>query len=994
MSAPRRLARALAAPLATRRLARALAAPLALAVLIAAGAAAVSGAQGSASDGRIGPDLGLLNNGRHLQPFAGRLVGLGNLPTGGAVTPDGRWYWTVDAGRGINDVRIVSVRTGQVVQTLTVPGASGGVVLDAAHALAYVSGVAGSTDTAEAPPRGTPGATGDVIHVFAFDPTSGQAREDRTIAVPPPSSAAAPQNFPPTNRQRISWPDRLSVSPDGSTLLVPLNLADQAAVISTSTGSVRYVKTGNYPYGSAILPDGHTGLVSNETPGTVSVIDLRSATKVADIQVGPQLSHPEAIAVDPRAPRAYVALANSDEVAVIDTHAMQLERTLAVGRPEGLGTSPVALTVTPDGRQLLVAEAGADALAAFRLTPSGSGPGSMPALSLIGRIPTAQYPTDVQAVAPGRLACGFSASVPPSPLVHRKAKAKRHRRGRRHPHHRRTHRRSTAHHRSGARVHPRRRGRHLRLRLRHVRHHRGRPFGAGGGGSVPGGCAKLLYVSAKGLGTGPNVNGPQPNSPLDTDNAINATQYLPLLNIGSAAIADYPSDAQIEGLSTQADAQLTPTNAQAPPADTPLRAGGPIKHVFYIVRENRTYDQVLGDQPQGDGDPKLTLFGAQNTPNAHALTSRFGLLDHYYANSEASIDGHFWTSAGDVSDYVNKNWFQNYRAGANNPTGRPYDFGVYAVTWPSTGFLFDQAIRQGIPFFNYGEAIAGVVPLTDKDRNQAETQLVQQKFANSDIGTAGCYPNDASIGKDAISGQTVFDSVPPLGAPPGSESRALCFGARFQSQLAHNAVPAFNYLVLPNDHTRVLDPKSFTPQAMVADNDKALGQMVDTISHSSIWSSSAIFVTEDDSQDGADHVDAHRTVGMVISPYAKQAQVVHTRYDLLSMLHSMELIIGMRPLGLFDTLATPMYDAFSGSPTNGRPYSALTPSQNLLAKNPPAASPAAARALRFRGIDQISQRFSDRLLWRAVRGSHAPPPPPGPNAVIEPRAGRGAGFNG
>ncbi len=975
----------------SRRQARALAGLLAAVLLIAGVVAAVSGAQGSAADGRIGPDLGLLNNGRHLQPFAGRLVGLGNLPTGGAVTPDGRWYWTVDSGRGINDVRIVSVRTGQVVQTLTVPGASGGIVLDAGHHLAYVSGVAGSTDSAQAPAPGAPGAAGDVIHVFRFDPTSGVARADRTIGVPPPASAPVPQNFPPTNRQRISWPDRLSVSPDGSTLLVPLNLADQAAVIDTATGSVRYVKTGNYPYGSAILPDGHTGLVSNETPGTVSVIDLRSARKVTDIQVGPQLSHPEAIAVDPRAPRAYVALANSDQVAVIDTQAMQLERTLAVGRPEGLGTSPVALTVTPDGRQLLVAEAGADALAALRLTPSGSGPAAMPAFSLIGHIPTAQYPTDVQVVAPGRLACGFSALTSPNPSGHKKkakAKAKRQRRARRHA----RQRRSTAH-RPVAHGHARSRGR--RLRLRHVRRHRGRSLRTGGGaGSVPGGCAKLLYVSAKGLGTGPNPAGPQPTSPLDTDNAINATQYLPLLNIGSAAIADYPSDAQIEGLSGQADAQLTPSNAQAPPPDTPLRPGGPINHVFYVVRENRTYDQVLGDQRQGDGDPKLTLFGAQNTPNAHALSSRFGLLDHFYANSEASIDGHFWTSAGDVSDYVNKNWFQNYRAGSGNPTGRPYDFGVYAVTWPSTGFLFDQALRQGIPFFNYGEAIAGVVPLTDKDRTQAETQLVQQKFAKSDLGTPpGCYPNDASIGKDAITGQTVFDSVAPLGAPPGSESRATCFQARFQSQLAQNAVPTFNYLVLSNDHTRVLDPSSFTPQAMVADNDKGLGQIVDTISHSKIWSSSAIFVTEDDSQDGADHVDAHRTVGLVISPYAKQAQVVHTRYDLLSMLHSMELIIGMRPLGLFDTLATPMYDAFSGTPTNGQPYRALTPNQDLLAKNPPAASSAAARVLRFRGLDQITQRLSDRLLWRAVRGSASTPPPPGPHAVIEPRAGRAAGFD-
>src|SRR5581483_4153619 len=139
-----------------------------------------------------------------------------------------------------------------------------------------------------------------------------------------------------------------------------------------------------------------------------------------------------------------------------------------------------------------------------------------------------------------------------------------------------------------------------------------------------------------------------------------------------------------------ADAQLAPSNPESPPPGTPLRPNGPIKHVFYIVRENRTYDQVLGDDPRGDADPGLTLFGRRITPNIHALVKRFPLLDHVYANSQASIDGHFWTAAAKVSDYVNKNWYQNYAG-----RGRPYDFGVYAVTWPQNGFLFDQAQRQG-----------------------------------------------------------------------------------------------------------------------------------------------------------------------------------------------------------------------------------------------------------------------------------------------------------
>jgi hypothetical protein len=288
------------------------------------------------------------------------------------------------------------------------------------------------------------------------------------------------------------------------------------------------------------------------------------------------------------------------------------------------------------------------------------------------------------------------------------------------------------------------------------------------------------------------------------------------------------------------------------------------------------------------------------------------------------------------------------------------------------------------------------VPLNDKDRTSAESQRVAQKYAKSDLGAGAfglntpagsCYPNDASIGKDAITGQTVFDSSPPAGAPSGSESRFNCFAQRFASQVASGTVPTFNYLVLSNDHTGVLDPSYYTPTAMVADNDYGLGQVVSTITHSPIWSSSAIFVTEDDSQDGADHVDAHRTVGLVMSPYAKPGAVVHTRYDMLSMISSMELIMGMRPIVLGDALATPMYDAFQNTPANAAAFDPIAPKVDLLAKNPTPASAAAARELRFRGLDQITQRAEDRLLWRSVHGA-SPPPPPGPNAVVEPVAGR------
>lgn len=306
------------------------------------------------------------------------------------------------------------------------------------------------------------------------------------------------------------------------------------------------------------------------------------------------------------------------------------------------------------------------------------------------------------------------------------------------------------------------------------------------------------------------------------------------------------------------------------------------------------------------------------------------------------------------------------------------------MTWPSNGFLFDQAQRQGISWFNYGEAVGGVIGLfPDKDRNLRDTKEVNAKFLESDLGlgVAACYPNDASIGDDAITQQLVFDSSKPPKAPPTAESRTDCFRTKFAAQVATGSVPAFNYLVLTNDHTQVLSGGKRTPRAMVADNDLGLGQIVDAIAHSPIWKESAIFVVEDDSQDGADHVDAHRIPAFVLSPYAKRGAIVHTRYDFLSVIRSIELILGMKPLGLFDQLATPMYDAFQAHPDNGAPYDAITPKVDLLETNPTTGPGARASARLPTGIDRIPQHEMDRLLWKSVHGWKAQPPPPGPNRV-------------
>jgi DNA-binding beta-propeller fold protein YncE len=859
---------------------------LVIAFGVTAGAIAAVTSGGS---GRIGPSLRLTGNGRLLTP-PGRLVTIGHFPTGGALTPDGRYYWTVSTGRALNDIRIVSTRSPHVVQVLPLPGASGGIAIDHTQPLVYVSGIADSSNADETRP-GLPGRGGDVIHVFRYNARTGRASETGTIGVPPPAFAPIPQAFPPKKSGHLSWPDRLAISPDGNRLLVPLNLADGAAIIDTHSRAVSYVPTGHYPYGAAILADNKTGLVSNEAAGTVSVINLASGAKIKDIQVAPNLSHPEGIAVDPRAARAYVAIANDDQVAILNTKSLSVERVLSVQRAQGGGESPVALAVTPNGRRLVVAEAGADELAVFTL------PGGL----LVGRIPTAAYPADVQ--INGR---------------------------------------------------------------------------------------QLVWIAAKGFGAGANPNGPNPLTTSD-DNLLKHPGSA-VLSSGRAGFLPFPSDGQIVIDTRVANRQVIPANYEAPPHGTPLRANGPIKHVFYVIRENRTYDQIMGDDPRGDGDPELTLFGKRITPNFHALAQRFPLLDHVYADSEASIDGHFWTSAGAVSDYVHKNWEQNYAG-----RGRPYDFGAYTVTWPGTGFLFDRAQQQGISYFNYGEAIAGTVPpnvlkalgVTDKDVGAAQANLETEKFARSNLGYPfGCYPNDTSIGTDSIAQalthttRETFDSSVPAGAASNAESRFTCFKQTFEQQLATNSVPAFNYVVMPSDHTNGISPGARTPRSMVAENDYGLAQLVDEVSHSKIWRSSAIFVLEDDSQDGADHVDAHRMPGAVYSPYAKRGAVIHTRYDMLSFIRSMELIMGMKPLSLGDASATPMYDVFQSKPSNSAPYTALLPAYPLLERNPnTAAARALARRYNFYARDQVPQDVFDRLLWIATHNRGSQPPPPGPNAV-------------
>jgi DNA-binding beta-propeller fold protein YncE len=875
------------------------------------------------------PASGFLLNGRQLTP-RGTQVKLGNFPTGGAVTADGRFLWTVSAGFGGNDIRIVDTARHRVRQVIPMAGASGGIALDSAHRLAYVSGIRGLRWL---PWQSTlPGfAAGDVVLVYRWNAKSGAASFVRTISVAPPAGTP-PGQACPASAAVSAWPQRLAVSPGGKRLLVPLNLADLAAVVDLGDpDQVKYVAMGSgaYPFGAAILPGGGTGLVSNEASGTVAVVDMQSGVKLRDITVRPPLSHPEGIVVDAAGRRAYVALSASDEVVVLDLRAWRVERTISVGRSAGLGTMPVALAIGPRGDRLFVAESGANEIAVIRLP--GRRTRSSLAWKLVGRIPTSEDPQSVVTAAAG-------------------------------------------------------------------------------GGRV----AQLLYVAARGFDVAANLSGPNPTAtdPMDplfyafdwnapTANVFGPGSnlvYLPGMITGRAGLMTLPTDERVRSLSRLASAQIRPRDAQKAPAGTPLRAGGPIKHIFFIVRENRSYDQLLGDLGRGNGDPKLVVFGKEVTPNLHALVTRFPLLDHVFANSEASIQGHFWTTAASVPDYVDRNWVANY-AGRQ----RPNDFGFFAESFPGNGFLFNQAERQHISYFNYGEAMSGGLPdLPDRTRSAALLAEEERIAANSDLGPTGAtpppagqtYPSElgppgqiAGIPVTQAYPGEVFDAYVPDGAPSGSYSHMGSFRDRFESQLATDSAPMFNYLWFSNDHTRGTQTGFPTPTAMVADCDQALGQFVDLISHSSIWSSSVIFVVEDDSQDGADHVNAHRIPVAVIGPYARKGAIIHRRYDLPSVIRSMELIMGMKPLSLNDALATPMYDAFTPAPSNAAAYDAIPAKVDLLVRNS-ASAPWAAASSRFdfSGVDQVSQRQLDAIIWRSVYGADSTPPPPGPGAEKEAEA--------
>jgi YVTN family beta-propeller protein len=365
-----------------------------------------------------------------------------------------------------------------------------------------------------------------------------------------------------------------------------------------------------------------------------------------------------------------------------------------------------------------------------------------------------------------------------------------------------------------------------------------------------------------------------------------------------------------------------------------------IKHVLYIIRENRTYDQVFGDLPIGNGDPTLTLFGQKVTPNAHALTRRFVTLDNLYCNGEVSEDGHQWCDAAYATDFTEKAWVSKY-----SKRGQP-DLEARLVSSPA-GYLWDNCARHGVTYRSYGEGnIADSTPETEP------------KFALQGL-------LKGHVSKDWPRGF----------AKMRDHQRVDIFIKELQEGERTGGWPQFMIMSLGEDHTQGLTANAYTPVAHVAANDVAVGKIVEAVSRSKFWPETAIFIIEDDAQNGPDHVDAHRTVGLVISPWVKRKALDSTMYTTASMVRTMELILKLPPMTQFDELATPMYNAFTKDPDLSV-VAGLPAEVDLEAKNPKTGPGAAASAkLDFSDWDKADPDELNRILWEALKPGKEMPAP-------------------
>jgi YVTN family beta-propeller protein len=372
----------------------------------------------------------------------------------------------------------------------------------------------------------------------------------------------------------------------------------------------------------------------------------------------------------------------------------------------------------------------------------------------------------------------------------------------------------------------------------------------------------------------------------------------------------------------------------------------PIKHVIYIIKENRTYDQVFGDITRGNGDPSCVMFGAEVTPNHHKLADEFVLLDNIYCNGHVSADGHPWSTMAYNTDYVARNWALTY----SRREGVELDDDGDLAKAPS-GYLWDACARANLTYRSYGEFGRRV--------SQPDGKLIMEGMVPGLVGHMS-----PDFGVPQTKGKRVRDT-----------DNVDIFLKEFHEFDEKGTLPNFIVMSLGEDHTSGTTPGAFTPQACVASNDLALGRLVEAVTKSKSWPETAIFVIEDDAQNGPDHVDAHRTVALVISPFTRRHHLDSTQYSTAGMLRTMELILGLPPLSQFDAAAQPMFGSFTDK-TDLAGYVCLPPRIDINAVNTPTAYGAErSKAMDFSEYDKIDDFELNEILWRSIKGENAPIPP-------------------
>jgi DNA-binding beta-propeller fold protein YncE len=889
---------------------------------------------------------------------------LNSLPMSMAVSPDGRYIVTVNAGYG--------TRESKYEQSLAVLDTRTGTLADFPDDRTQVrakqtlySGLAFSRDGSHiyasmgsiADPLGDGGEdAGSGIVVYRF--SDGKVSPERMLHLPLEPLAPGRKTKllgEAEGDKGVPFPAAIAVlgsaGPAGSEkLLVADNLSDDVLLMDAATGAIEKrfdlsesnVVPGTYPIALAVSKDGARAFVGLWNASEVVELDLAKGTagrKLALLKPASAVApgtHPCALELSPDGGTMYVALANRDAIAAVNIGAGQFSvkgyfDTRLPGQ-SNFGAEPEALAVNTDGSRLYVANAISDAVAVIDTTKLTAKAAKQGMVVPMGFVPTEWMPMAM-------------AYLPSS--------------------------------------------------------------------------GKLYIATAKGHGTGPNnepmhMDDPRTGKPIERKST-----YIGTLLYGSLATLD---TAQIEKDLPNSTSVVLESNRMKAAQEKIAFAGGAqdrIKHVIYIIKENRTYDQILGDlkkdgKPVGNGDPSLTMYGESITPNEHKLALQFGVLDNFYDSGEVSGDGHVWSTAAIGTDYLEKTWQQSYRGGQ-----RTYDFeGIVAngspmlekipdVNEPNSGYLWGNLAAHGKTYYHFGEFIATV--FCDELKNAMATNpqlgpmLLGRDCKHKAIAPGEALPAEWGGGinkwpwpiplmasntatKPQLVGHFATEA-PDFNLQIPDQIRVDIFERHLKQWIAEkergkDTMPNFILLRLGNDHTAGTRPGGPTPKASVADNDLAVGRAVEDISHSPFWDDTAFFILEDDAQDGGDHVEAHRSVALVVSKYAPHtpdgAPYVDSRfYSTVSVVRTMETLLGLPPMNNNDAFSSLISTLFTG-PGDQAAFTADTVNRDngliYTANKKTAEGAKESIKMDFRHADHADPQKLNVILWKDAMGD-APVPP-------------------